>query len=64
MIAQKIINDVVSDKIAGYPHTPENFSHTRDTFNARLQVYISETENWLASAVIGEIGNNTFDHNC
>ena len=38
-------------------------SRTRDVFDARLMSYTSRTQNWLLSAVIGEIGANTFDHN-
>ena len=39
------------------------FCTTRDIFQARLDTYIVKTQEYLASAVIGEIGNNTFDHN-
>lgn len=39
------------------------FSKTRDVFQARLDTYISRTNKYLESAVIGEIGNNTYDHN-
>ena len=39
------------------------FSKTRDVFQARLYIYISRTNKYLESAVIGEIGNNTYDHN-
>ena len=39
------------------------FSKTRDVFQARLDTYVSRTNRFLESAVIGEIGNNTFDHN-
>ena len=39
------------------------FSKTRDIFQARLDTYISRTHRYLESAVIGELGNNTFDHN-
>ena len=28
-----------------------------------MQEYVTSTEKWLEAAVIGEIGNNTFDHN-
>ena len=41
----------------------EFFSKTRDVFDNRLASYAHSTENWLFSAVIGEIGANTFDHN-
>lgn len=32
-------------------------------FQARLDAYVSNTNRYFESAVIGEIGNNTFDHN-
>ena len=41
----------------------DKFSKTRDVFQARLDIYISRTNKYLESAVIGEIGNNTYDHN-
>ena len=40
------------------------FCTMRDIFQARLDSYVARTSNYLASAIIGEIGNNTFDHNC
>ena len=39
------------------------FSKTRDIFQARVDTYVSRTNKYLESAVIGELGNNTFDHN-
>ena len=39
------------------------FCTTRDIFQARLDSFVARTSEYLASAVIGEIGNNTFDHN-
>ena len=39
------------------------FCVSRDIFQARLDTYIIKTNMYLESAVIGEIGNNTFDHN-
>ena len=39
------------------------FSKTRDIFQARVDTYVSRTSRYLESAVIGELGNNTFDHN-
>lgn len=41
----------------------EYFSRTRDIFSARLDSYIARTGKYLESAIIGEIGNNSFDHN-
>ena len=42
---------------------PDYFAKTRDVFSARLENYALETKKFLASAIIGEIGNNSFDHN-
>ena len=39
------------------------FSKTRDIFQARVDTYVSRTNKFLESAIIGELGNNTFDHN-
>ena len=41
----------------------ESFAKFRDIFNARLDAFVSRTKQYLAAAIIGEIGNNTFDHN-
>lgn len=39
------------------------FCLTRDIFQARIDSYALRTTKYLESAIIGEIGNNTFDHN-
>jgi hypothetical protein len=39
------------------------FCTSRDVFQARLDAYISNTARYFEAAIIGEIGNNTFDHN-
>ena len=39
------------------------FCLTRDIFQARLDSYIRQSNEYLISAIIGEIGNNTYDHN-
>lgn len=39
------------------------FAKFRDEFNARLDVFISTSNLFLVSALLGEIGNNSFDHN-
>jgi hypothetical protein len=39
------------------------FCTFRDIFSARLDSFIRETTGYLEGAIIGEIGNNTFDHN-
>lgn len=41
----------------------ESFAKFRDIFNACLDAFISCTNQYLVAAIIGEIGNNTFDHN-
>ena len=39
------------------------FCTTRDVFQARLDSFTFNTNFYLLAAIIGEIGNNTFDHN-
>lgn len=39
------------------------FCTNRDIFQVRLDSYIYKTKAYLECAAIGEIGNNTFDHN-
>ncbi|MBR5095878.1 MAG: hypothetical protein IK094_02085 [Treponema sp.] len=39
------------------------FCVSRDIFQARLDSFISKTGKYIESAVIGEIGNNSIDHN-
>lgn len=53
----KEINKASSEK------NTDLFCTTRDIFQARLDSFISRTGQYLLSAVVGEIGNNTFDHN-
>jgi hypothetical protein len=63
MIAETIVETVTAESIKGFNKTDVYFSKTRDVFTARIQSYIMETKKYLEAAVIGEIGNNTFDHN-
>ena len=63
MIESSVINIVASDMNQCFRETAGNFSLTRDIFSARVQSYILETKKYLEAAIIGEIGNNTFDHN-
>ena len=63
MINEEILDAVVSEKIICFKNHTECYSKTRDVFLARLQRYIMETGEYLKAAIIGEIGNNTFDHN-
>lgn len=55
--AKKHINKSSLQKDTDY------FCTSRDIFQARLDSYILNTGNYIESAVIGEIGNNSFDHN-
>jgi hypothetical protein len=63
MIQKKIIETVLLDVSNVFFNEYDFFSKTRDVFTARVQSYIIETKKYLESAIIGEIGNNTFDHN-
>jgi len=63
MIEKEIIETAILEKENYFSGSNKIFSSTRDIFSARLQSYILETEKYLEAAVIGEIGNNTFDHN-
>jgi hypothetical protein len=63
MISEAIIDSVISEMNNGFIGSDEFFSKTRDVFAARMQSYILETEKYLEAEIIGEIGNNTFDHN-
>lgn len=57
---EKVISQIQKDAIE---KNTDRFSKTRDIFEARLQTFISRTSKYMESALIGEIGNNTFDHN-
>jgi hypothetical protein len=63
MIETDIIDNVIEKMKNSFHNETEHFSITRDVFTARLQSYILESKKYLEAAVIGEIGNNTFDHN-
>ena len=63
MIDKTIVETVISEMNNGFGENEEYFCKTRDVFAARMQSYISETGKYLEAAIIGEIGNNTFDHN-
>ena len=39
------------------------YCQTRDVFQARLSHLLAETQYYLLVASVGEIGNNSFDHN-
>ena len=63
MINSQVIDAVISQMLGSFSESKECFSDTRDVFSARLQSYVLEFNKYLEAAVIGEIGNNTFDHN-
>jgi hypothetical protein len=63
MISETILEGVISEMLFCFNENNEYFSKTRDVFTARLQSYIVEKKKYLEAAIIGEIGNNTFDHN-
>jgi hypothetical protein len=62
----------VSEKSEKVDTTSENYCKTRDVFLARLDKMasdlleiegIGENKAYIVTAVVGEIGNNSFDHN-
>ena len=63
MIAEAVKEALILETVKGFNENDECFSKTRDIFSARIQSYILETKKYLEAAIIGEIGNNTFDHN-
>lgn len=63
MIGENIIKDAIEAMENGFEKEKEHFSITRDVFTARLESFIIDTNKYLEAAIIGEIGNNTFDHN-
>jgi hypothetical protein len=63
MIDKHIIKNAMNAMQDGFEKDKSCFSITRDVFTARLESFIIETNKYLEAAIIGEIGNNTFDHN-
>ena len=63
MISEALLEAVVAEMLDCFKKNDECFSKTRDVFTARIQSYVLETQKYLEAAIIGEIGNNTFDHN-
>jgi len=63
MIAETVIEALIAETVRGFNENDGCFSKNRDVFSARIQSYILETNKYLEAAIIGEIGNNTFDHN-
>jgi hypothetical protein len=63
MIEKNTIRRAIEAMENGLEKEKGCFSITRDVFTARLESFIIDTNKYLEAAVIGEIGNNTFDHN-
>jgi hypothetical protein len=63
MIDENIIKEAIKIREDGFEKDKDHFSTARDVFTARLESFIISTKKYLESAIIGEIGNNTFDHN-
>jgi len=63
MIEKAIVKTVISEMNNFFMENDDCFSRTRDVFTARVQSFVLETKKYLEAAIIGEIGNNTFDHN-
>jgi hypothetical protein len=63
MINECLIKEILGGMISGFEKDTDHFSVTRDIFTARLESFIICTKRYLEAAIIGEIGNNTFDHN-
>jgi hypothetical protein len=63
MIYEDTVKDVIKAMETGFEKDKSHFSITRDIFTARLESFIISTKKYLEAAIIGEIGNNTFDHN-
>ena len=63
MIEKTIVEIITSEMNYLFKENDGWFLTTRDIFTARLQSFALETKKYLEAAIIGEIGNNTFDHN-
>jgi len=63
MIKESTTETIIAEMTRCFGKNDEFFSRTRDVFTARIQSFVLETGKYLEAAIIGEIGNNTFDHN-
>jgi hypothetical protein len=63
MITTDTINQIIKAMWNGFEKDADHFSVIRDIFTARLEGFIIDRKKYLEAAIIGEIGNNTFDHN-
>lgn len=63
-ISDEIVHKVICNiEKASNAKDMDYFCTSRDIFQARMDSYVYRTNKYLQSAIIGEIGNNTFDHN-
>lgn len=63
-INDDVVLNVIRDiEKASLEKNMDYFCTTRDVFQARVDAYVLRTNKYLQTAIIGEIGNNTFDHN-
>jgi len=63
MINEAALEKIIAETLNCFRENDEHFSKTRDAFTARIQSHVLETQKYLETAIIGEIGNNSFDHN-
>lgn len=64
MITDEVIKELIQRvKKASDEKNTDLFCISRDVFQARLDSFVYKSSKFIESAVIGEIGNNTFDHN-
>jgi hypothetical protein len=63
MINENIVKEIICEMKNQFKNNEEYFAKTRDVFTAIMQSFVLETKKYLEAAIIGELGNNTFDHN-
>lgn len=63
-ITDEIVLDIIKNiEKDSHEKNMDYFCVSRDIFQARVDTFVNRTNRYLESAIIGEIGNNTFDHN-
>ena len=62
-MTEDILNTINKIHKDAKENNTDYFCVSRDIFQARLDTFIARTNEYLISAIIGEIGSNTFDHN-
>lgn len=60
---EKVLNIINDIEKASHNKNMDFFCTSRDIFQARVDSFVYRTGKYLQAAIIGEIGNNTFDHN-